>query len=140
MYRKTDGLQVDCYVLLFLKVGAKKLQIRIQIGKTLYWFLDFINRKYFTQILKMNLTKTILVNCYSHEDCKQLMEAFLKISQNSQENTCASLFLNKVAVPRAATLFKKRLQHRCFPVNFVNFLTAPFFQATVSQNMKTYIW
>ena len=42
---------------------------------------------------------------------------FLKISQNSQENTCARVcfFL------RPATLFKKRLWHRCFPVNFVNF-------------------
>ena len=32
-------------------------------------------------------------------------------------------FLNKVAGPRPATLLKKKLWHRCFPVNFVNFLT-----------------
>ena len=29
-----------------------------------------------------------------------------------------SLFFNKVAGLRSATLFKKRLWHRCFPVNF----------------------
>ena len=27
---------------------------------------------------------------------------------------------------RSATLLKKRLWHRCFPVNFANFLRAPF--------------
>ena len=40
---------------------------------------------------------------------------FLEISQNSQENTCA-------------TLLKKKLWHRCFPVNFVKFLRTPFSQ------------
>ena len=39
---------------------------------------------------------------------------FWKISQNSQENTCASLFFNKVA-----GLWP-------FPVNFVKFLRTPF--------------
>ena len=29
--------------------------------------------------------------------------------------------------PRPATLLKKRLWPRCFPVNFVNFLRTPFF-------------
>ena len=51
---------------------------------------------------------------------------FFKISQSSQENTCVRVclffvfFFDKVAA--AATLFKKRLQHSCFPVNFVKFL------------------
>ena len=46
---------------------------------------------------------------------------YLKISQNSQENTRVrvSFFL------RPATLFKKRLRHRCFPRNFVKFLRTP---------------
>ena len=45
-------------------------------------------------------------------------KVFLEISQNSQENTCA----------RAS--FKKRVWHRCFPVNFVIFLRTPFLQKT----------
>ena len=49
-------------------------------------------------------------------------KAFLEISQNSQENTCAML--------GPATLLKKRLWHRCFPVNFVKFLRTPFLQNT----------
>ena len=37
-----------------------------------------------------------------------------------------SLFLNKVAGLSPATLSKKRLWHRCFPVNFAKFLRTPF--------------
>ena len=36
------------------------------------------------------------------------------------KHLCWSVFFNKVAV--FATLLKKRLQHRCFPVNIPNFL------------------
>ena len=42
-----------------------------------------------------------------------------KISQNSQENTCAR-------VSFLATLLKKRLRHKFSPVNFVKFLRKPF--------------
>ena len=35
-------------------------------------------------------------------------------------------FFNKVADFRRATLSKKRLWHRCFPVNFAKFLKTPF--------------
>ena len=55
-------------------------------------------------------------------------KAVLKTSQNSQENSCVGVsFFNKVADLRPATLFKKTLQHRCFPVNFLKFLRTPFF-------------
>ena len=43
---------------------------------------------------------------------------------------CQSLFFNKVAGLRPATLLKKRLWHRCFPVNFAKFLRTPFLQNT----------
>ena len=36
-----------------------------------------------------------------------------------------SLFLNKVAGLRPATLSKKRLWYKCFPVNFAKFFRAP---------------
>ena len=38
-----------------------------------------------------------------------------------------SIFFNKVA---GLTLLKRRLQHRCFPVNFAIFLRTPFLQNT----------
>ena len=45
---------------------------------------------------------------------------FLDISQNLQENTW----------PRRATLLKKRLWHKCFPVTFIKFLRTPILQNT----------
>ena len=46
---------------------------------------------------------------------------FLKISKNSQENTFVRIsFLIKL------TFLKRRLWHRCFPVNFVKFLRTSF--------------
>ena len=46
------------------------------------------------------------------------------------KNLCQSLFFNKVAGLRPATVLKKRLRHRCFPVNFVKFLRTPFLNNT----------
>ena len=62
----------------------------------------------------------------SHRRCS-FKKGVLKISQNSQENTCARVSFNKVAGLRSAKLFKKRLWHRCFPVNFAEFFRIPFF-------------
>ena len=42
------------------------------------------------------------------------------------KHLCQSLFFNKAAGLRPATLLKKRLWHRCFPVNFAKFLGTPF--------------
>ena len=41
------------------------------------------------------------------------------------KHLCQSLFFNKVAGLRPATLLKKRLWHRHFPVNFAKFLRTP---------------
>ena len=54
-------------------------------------------------------------------------ESVQKIFQNSQKTPVLSLFFNEVGGLRPATLLKKRLQHRRFPVNFAKFLRAPFF-------------
>ena len=84
-----------------------------------------------TSIFEKDLQKTmvipnpcqnILLKCKQKEieavvqRCS-VTKLFLEISQNSQENTCA----------RVPFLLKKRLWHRCFPVNFVKFLRTSFF-------------
>ena len=57
--------------------------------------------------------------------CKNgVLENFTKFTWR---HLCQSLFFNKVAGLSPATLLKKRLWHRCFPVNFVKFLRTPFF-------------
>ena len=38
--------------------------------------------------------------------------------------------MEKGVIRRPATLLKKRLWHRCFPVNFAKFLRTPFSQNT----------
>ena len=53
-------------------------------------------------------------------------KVFLEILQNSQGNVCARVsFSIKLQAP--ITLLKKRLWHRCFPVNFAKFLRTTFF-------------
>ena len=42
------------------------------------------------------------------------------------KHLCQSLFFNKVAGLRPATLLKKRLWYRCFSVNFAKFLGTSF--------------
>ena len=53
-------------------------------------------------------------------------KGFLKISQNSLENACA----------RASFLKKRRLWHKCFPVNFAKFLGIPFLQNTSGRRIQ----
>ena len=44
----------------------------------------------------------------------------------TEKHLCQSLFFNKVAGLRPAALLKKRLWHRCIPVNIARFLRTPF--------------
>ena len=68
-------------------------------------------------------------NRSSHQRCS-LKTVFLEIWQNSEENKhlYQSLLFDKVAGLSPATLLKKRLWHKCFLVNFANFLRRPFFR------------
>ena len=56
-------------------------------------------------------------------------KVFLKISENSQKNTCASLFFNKVADLRPATLLKLTLT-QVFSCEFCEILRTTFFHRT----------
>ena len=60
----------------------------------------------------------------NHRWCS-VKKVFLEISQNLQKNTC-DFKETEASCLRPATLFKKGLWHRCFPVNFVKFLKTPF--------------
>ena len=58
---------------------------------------------------------------------KSVLKNFTKLSR---KHLCQSFFFNKVASLRPATLLKKRLQHKCFPVNLVKFLRIIFLRST----------
>ena len=61
---------------------------------------------------------------------KGILKNFAKFTGKHQ---CQNLFFNKVAGLRLATLLKKRLWHRCFPVNFAKFSRTPFLQNNFEQ-------
>ena len=73
------------------------------------------------------------IQCQIHKLRSSHPEVFFKngilrnFTKFTGKHLCQSLFFNNVAGPRPVTLLKKRLWHRCFPVNFVKFLRTPFY-------------
>ena len=59
----------------------------------------------------------------------QFTDLVLLSSLLNDQNRCSSKFC-KIHRKTLATLLKKRLWHRCFPVNFTKFLRTPFLQST----------
>ena len=64
---------------------------------------------------------------------------FTNFAKFTRKYLCQTLFFNKVADLRPATFLKKRLWHRCFPVNFAKFGRTPFLQNT-SGRLLLYIF
>ena len=56
--------------------------------------------------------------------------ALKNLTKFTGKHLCQSLFFNKVAGLRPATLSKKRLWYKYFPVNFAEFSRAPSLQNT----------
>ena len=81
-----------------------------------------MNFLFFIFYLQFLFTEAAVCRCST----KQML---LKISQNSQENTY-------VGVPLLIKVFKKRLRHNCFPVNFAKFFRT-FFYRTPLVLLKT---
>ena len=57
----------------------------------------------------------------------------LFFNRNSQQSTCARVSFLINFRPQPATLFKNRLWHCCFPVNFAKFIRTPFLQNTTGR-------
>ena len=64
----------------------------------------------------------------SHQRCSMEKGGLRNFTEFTGNHLCQSLFFNKNAGVRPTTLLKRRLWHRCFPVNFVKFLRTPFLQ------------
>ena len=70
-----------------------------------------------------------------HRGCfvrKDVLRSFPKITG---KHLCQSLFFNKVAGLRPATLLKKR----CFPESFAKFLRKPFLQSTSGRLLLDFV-
>ena len=70
------------------------------------------------------------LNGSSHRRCSVRKGVIRNFAKFTGKHLCQSPFFDKNAGFRLATLLKKRLWYRCFPVNFANFLRAPFLQNT----------
>ena len=98
----------------------------------IFWIcLDFLS-EFKTQI---NAVVKNLVVCYANEEPKSSQDVKLylvyflwqKIKKEClQWSSLPQISFNKVADLKSATLLKKRLWHRCFPVNFAKFLRKSF--------------
>ena len=75
----------------------------------------FLRRNF---LIMENIKKTPQIKLETIVQRCSVNKVFLEISQNLRENTCALGY---------ATLLKKRLWHRCFPVILVKFTRASFF-------------
>ena len=64
----------------------------------------------------------------SPERCS-IKKGVLENSQNSQKNTCAKVSFF-IKLQTSALKLKKKLWHKCFPVNFEKFLRTSFLQNT----------
>ena len=62
----------------------------------------------------------------SHRKCSVKKGVTRNFTKFTGKYLCQRLFFNKIEGLRPATLLKKRLCHRCFPLNIVKFLRTPF--------------
>ena len=94
------------------------------------WF-NFLNRRgnpvmpweklYWKFDMTWRLTSLLIPwrNRSSRQRCSMKKSVLRNFAKFTRKHLCHSLFFNKV---RPAPLLKKRLWHRCFLVNFANFL------------------
>ena len=78
---------------------------------------------------KQKISTTVIqkgINRSSHRRCSIKRGILRNFAKFIGKHPCPSLFFNKVGGLRPATLWKKRLGHRRFPMNFAKFLRTPF--------------
>ena len=92
-------------------------------------YIFFIDKKQIDQWLR-NYNKWKTTDRSSHQRCSVRKSVLRDFAKFAGKHLCQSLFFNKDAGLRLATLLKKILWHRCFPVNFTKFLRTPFLQNT----------
>ena len=87
--------------------------------------ISWLRNKVIAKLLKLPSK----ITCFrsSHERCSVGKGLLRNFTNFTGKHLCYSPFFNKVAGLRPATLLKRSLWHRCFPVNFVKFLRTPFY-------------
>ena len=86
------------------------------------WFISFTIEQIYNSVLKRFRS--------SHQRCSMQKGVLRHFAKFTIKHLCQILIYNKVADLRPATLLKKKLWYRCFPVNFIKLLRTPFLQNT----------
>ena len=86
---------------------------------------------------RINVFKENTATLYrsSHQRCSVQKSVLRNLTKFTGKHLCQSLFFNKVT-----TLLKRRLWHRCFPVNFVKFLITSFSRTTSGGLLLPLVW
>ena len=110
-------------LLAFCKISVLKTSVKF-LGKHLCWILFSINlqtlsQDYITDVFQWK--RFILKTPF-----QQQKQSFAGVLKKGVLRNFAK-FTRKHLCRRPATLLKKTLWHRCFPVNFAKFLRTPFF-------------
>ena len=106
------------------KKKHKYLLVYLRLGN--FWnYLTFLFSGFRDGCLVQKMVVFIIFFSGGHQRCS-IRKIFLKISQYSQENTCARVFFLRKLQAWPATLLKKRLWHTCFHVNFAKFLITSY--------------
>ena len=102
-----------------------------------YWAITYpepfqtSKMEFFVKIVTSTETTPLLRRFRSsHRRCSVKKGVLTNFAKFTGKDLCQSLFFNKIAGRRPATFLKKRLWHRCFPVNFAKFLRTSFLQNT----------
>ena len=127
-----------CSVLIILRMAGLDTLFSCSAGQQA-WLCFYLALKFFTKTFLPKLLflwnssyqKNECNHCYlynrsSHPEVFRKKGALKDLEKFIGKHLCWSLFFNKVARLRPATLLKKWLQHRCFRENFAQFLRSPF--------------
>ena len=91
------------------------------------WMIIYMNLIRLNKVSLVNIYNLIWNKYYrsSHQRCSIKIFVLKNFAKFTGKHLCQCLSF-KVAGLMPANLLKKRLWHRCFPVNFVKFLRKPF--------------
>ena len=98
----------------------------------------FLSIPYFDEGVKSNIAFTVFYTSFtissrsSHRICSVRKVVLRNFAKFIGKHLFQSLFFNKIAGIRPATLLKKRLWHRCFPVNFAKSKEHLFYRTSLS--------
>ena len=121
MQRRLPSYMKLCGIGNLLKIHyfCLKFELNIHHESVLLWFPKVCN-----SILRKQLVPKQPPEVFCK---KSILRNFAKFTG---KHLCESLYFNKFAGLRPATLLKQRLWHRCLPVTVVKFLRTPFLQNT----------